>query len=75
MKKMYEAPKAEKFDFSYEENVVASQTGGATNFDTWPKTDYSNPDWTCEIRFADQEWVCGYDGHDNSNPQWECKLK
>ena len=27
MKKQYETPKAERFDFNYQENVVASNTG------------------------------------------------
>ena len=66
MKKEYEAPKAEKFAFDFTENVTASSVSYAT-------TDDSNDYWECHTRYADAEYVCGYDGRDLSNPFWECK--
>ena len=68
MKKEYAAPRAEKVEFSYFENVVASGNGGV-NYDT---TDNSNDWWECHTRYADAADVCGQDGHENSNPYWRC---
>ena len=49
MKKEYNAPKAEKFDFNYTENVVASATGlkeGAAIDGCYKKAN-SDPDKNC----------------------------
>ncbi len=67
MKKEYMKPLAEKVVFDYSNSVTAS-----VSYET---TDYSVPEWECHIRFADAQYVCGYDGHDLSNPQWKCELK
>ena len=68
MKKEYKAPRAEKVEFSFFENVTASGISYAT-------TDNSNDWWTCNIRYADAENVCGQDGHEVSNPFWRCDTK
>mgnify|MGYP007013876327 CR=1 FL=1 len=59
MKKEYKVPQAEKLDFNYSENVVASGSNAGTLTDqattAW---------WKCETRIADihsiDNTVCGY---------------
>lgn len=57
MKKEYKRPLAEKLEFDYSDNVVASATGQLTDQATtsW---------WKCETRYTDihsiDNSICGY---------------
>ena len=57
MKKEYNTPQAEKLEFDYSDNVVASGKGALTDQATtaW---------WKCETRYTDvhsiDNTVCGY---------------
>lgn len=70
MKKEYIKPEAEKIMFDYSENVTACTSFGEISYET---RDINQINYECHEHYADNEHVCGQDGHNVSNPYYRCR--